>query len=70
MAKNGLLHTPPVHVVYRYQRLFEQIEECSDAARESSDRFKAAEEIMDILNEILSESKGIETSNSNITRSL
>ncbi|KAI4464260.1 Divergent protein kinase [Holotrichia oblita] len=67
MAKNGFLHTPPVHIAYKYQRLFEQIEECSDASRESSDRFKAAEEIMDILKEILSQSRETQTS-SNATR--
>ncbi|KRT79707.1 hypothetical protein AMK59_7316, partial [Oryctes borbonicus] len=29
MVKNGLLHTPPVHIAYKYQRLFDLVEQCS-----------------------------------------
>ncbi|GJQ86582.1 hypothetical protein Trydic_g7818 [Trypoxylus dichotomus] len=66
MVKNGLLHTPPVHIAYKYQRLFDLIEECSEGNDSSSDRFEIAQEIMETLKAILSEYKGPQN-NSNST---
>lgn len=53
MVQNGLLHSPPVQIVYNHQRLFNLIEECASVNESIANRFESGLEMMEILNEIL-----------------